>query len=296
MFAWPHLVESRLGLAADGLHRRLRRCHVRQRHSLMSVAIALMSLSGCASQSAPPAKPQPQPPAPSSSDTKSASDPADRAAQPAGVEEAGSSPSGATETARSEAEVATREDGTKPSQSTSEDTPSLVAEASPEAEGEASRDPSPSLEAASATGPGTSQKTPGVSGPRTAGEREAILDGELDESLAEFDGMLLKEQEVAAKKRESAAIGSSTGFGGTSDSDSFFDDETGEENRGESTDSAGDTGHAADDAGEGAEPGVEAGKRTPGGGSGGRVPPDVGDGSDDDIIARQLREAAFQLG
>ena len=31
-----------------------------------------------------------------------------------------------------------------------------------------------------------------------------------------------------------------------------------------------------------------------GGGSGARIPDDVGDGSDDDIVARQLREAAMK--
>jgi hypothetical protein len=43
----------------------------------------------------------------------------------------------------------------------------------------------------------------------------------------------------------------------------------------------------------GAQPGAPVGADSGGAGSGGAVPPDVGDGSDDDIIARQLREAAM---
>ena len=65
---------------------------------------------------------------------------------------------------------------------------------------------------------------------------------------------------------------------------------------------AGATGEEGADAGEGAATGGGgAGESGPEMGEGGdsaggegddRVPPDVGDGSDDDIVARQLREAA----
>ena len=55
--------------------------------------------------------------------------------------------------------------------------------------------------------------------------------------------------------------------------------------RGGSTGGGGATG--------GATGGGATGGGSAGGAGGARVPPDVGDGSDDDIIARQLREAAM---
>ena len=128
-------------------------------------------------------------------------------------------------------------------------------------------------------------------GVQTAGERTAALDEELARSLAEFDGELLKEQEILEKERreeaqaaaaEEAAYGAESG--GYSGGGEYADSEIAEAE-------GGDLGGAEES--EVAEQEGEEGGGSAGGGGGGRVPSDVGDGSDDDIIARQLREAAM---
>jgi hypothetical protein len=134
-------------------------------------------------------------------------------------------------------------------------------------------------------------------GPATADERAAELEGELDRSLEEFDGVLLEEQrrlDHASGEAGNASGGdasegvpgggeaSSPGAGPAGDSPSAGsrNDAGGSEMRGASPGEAGDSSGAV---GGGDADGP---RRDP------RVPPDVGDGSDDDIIARQLREAA----
>ena len=109
---------------------------------------------------------------------------------------------------------------------------------------------------------------------QTSGERRADLDRELDESLREFDEMMLNEQETVAARAEDR--------GDTLGSD----------------DDPGSTGSGSTGSGStGASPVVMAGgsqsqNRGLSGASGATTPPDVADGSDDDIVARQLREAA----
>ncbi len=128
-------------------------------------------------------------------------------------------------------------------------------------------------------------------GTQTAGERTATLDDELARSLEEFDGELLKEQEILEKERreeaqaaaaEEAAFGAESG--GYSGGGEYADSELAEAE-------GGDLGGAEES--EVAEQEGEEGGGSAGGGGGGRVPSDVGDGGDDDIIARQLREAAM---
>ena len=132
-------------------------------------------------------------------------------------------------------------------------------------------------------------------GSQTAGERTAALDEELARSLAEFDGELLREQELLEKERreeasaaaaEEAASGAQSGgySGGGEYADTALDEA-------EVGDAGEELGGAEEQ--EVAEQEGEASGGSAGGGGGGRVPSDVGDGSDDDIIARQLREAAM---
>jgi hypothetical protein len=138
------------------------------------------------------------------------------------------------------------------------------------------------------------EAAPGLPGAaQTSGEREAGLDRELDQSLSEFDGLLLKEQEMLEAQRQetASAMGSAGG-------------DAGEESAGGSGVGGGDSADGSDRAesdagGTGGSPDSPAGEPIdPSGGSvegrtdNGRIPPDVGDGSDDDIVARQLREAA----
>jgi len=130
-------------------------------------------------------------------------------------------------------------------------------------------------------------------------EPTSELDQELIASLEKFDGMLASEQQTAGQARAeaeaAAAAGSSGGSGAFGDEGSDFGDpvgggQTGEEQTaGSRAQPASGEGTSEEESGaEGAAPAGSAG----GGGGGGRVPDDVGDGSDDDIVARQLREAA----
>jgi hypothetical protein len=142
---------------------------------------------------------------------------------------------------------------------------------------------------------------------RTDAEEIAALDTRLGESLSAFDQLLLDEARKARirERREGGAGASGGGTGGGGD--------TGGARGGRGA--KGETG-APGTRGAGGEPGAEgtsdAGKDSPqgpvsGDGSpGGRVggdrpgtaggtaatPPDVGNGSDDDIVARQIRKAA----
>lgn len=130
---------------------------------------------------------------------------------------------------------------------------------------------------------------------QTRGEVTGALDAELMAGLGEFDEMLLREQErvKASAPRTDAGNGGGGGGGGGA--------------------SGGDTGDGSGDAGEGMQSGGAgtgtqvAGGGTAGGGQGGGAAPpgswnqpggsggqpeDIPDGSDDDVVARQLREAA----
>jgi hypothetical protein len=123
--------------------------------------------------------------------------------------------------------------------------------------------------------------------PPSREERAESLDAELEAGLAEFDEMLLREQQRvrAATPRTSPAGAGSAGAGG--------------DVAGAVSDAGGSA--ASRDAGESAEAerGASSDERPPGAGrgaqtatQGGDRPPDLPDGSDDDVVARQLREAA----
>jgi hypothetical protein len=141
---------------------------------------------------------------------------------------------------------------------------------------------------ASAVESGAATVGTGAAGTATADEQAAELERELGRALEDFDGLLLDEQ----KRLERLSSGS----GDTAPTDS-------------GSGAAGSTGEGSGDRGGTATPESPSDRRgTDGGGmvggasetsdqdrsgSGDRVPPDVGDGSDDDIVARQLREAAM---
>jgi hypothetical protein len=120
--------------------------------------------------------------------------------------------------------------------------------------------------------------------------------------LTEFDGILLKEQELLDERREAAGGETVGGYGATGEEGTGGEASGAEVSAGQQTGSedpeysaqGGATGGSPD------SPQVEPGESAPGESVGGdqaqtdsgRIPPDVGDGSDDDIVARQLREAA----
>lgn len=176
--------------------------------------------------------------------------------------------------------------------------PSPATAAGPEAPEQGKGGPERSEEAAGGEGEAAGALPAGAA--RTSGERREELDAELRESLSDFDRLLLREQEILARRAEatppSGGSGDHAGGGG-------FPGEGGETTAGETGSSAdpGASGGADDTSGGSTD--LDTGERpastgaSPGSGDdedrGDRVPPDVGSGNDDDIVARQLREAAL---
>ncbi|MFA5495355.1 MAG: hypothetical protein WC247_11300 [Porticoccaceae bacterium] len=162
---------------------------------------------------------------------------------------------------------------------------------------------------------GTDSGAPGAGGARTAGEIIEGLDGQLNDSMAVFDGMILTERAAAAAMADSALSDGSTAGAGGHDGDGDEGDFGGsgplfeEGDLSEGSGIGGQGGDAVGDAGgggiggedngmDGEQPGTVAampgGPGLSGKGKGdGTVPPDLVDGSDDDIVARQIREAAI---
>jgi hypothetical protein len=128
----------------------------------------------------------------------------------------------------------------------------------------------------------------------TPEEQRAALDGRLRVALGEFDEMLLGQQRDLEEKqrqdpvqgREDPGRAGGSGGGGMQGerAGSSSEDEAG---GGSNDNSRGGGGPEGDSRATGGAAGQE-------GGSDPRVPSDVGDGRGDDIVARQLREAALK--
>jgi len=136
----------------------------------------------------------------------------------------------------------------------------------------------------------------------TAEDRRAQIDRRFDETFAVFDERMRKEQEAVSQERAARGSGSAAGGAGEGESD-----EDGDGNPAGDGDAASGDGPAASAGAPGGsrgEPGGgESGEQGGGGGVGGgsaggsgpnTVPADIPDGRDDDIVARQLREAAMK--
>jgi hypothetical protein len=135
---------------------------------------------------------------------------------------------------------------------------------------------------------------------QTGAERTATMDAELNAGLGEFDEMLLREQE-----RVKAATSTSHTGGASGDADSGRGAGQGDAAASAEGGRTGDAGESGDATASGEQSvggeqrvGSGVGGQPPsgaagGGGtrSGGR-PADIPDGSDDDLVARQMREAA----
>jgi hypothetical protein len=113
---------------------------------------------------------------------------------------------------------------------------------------------------------------------QTATEATATLDSELFAGLGEFDEMLLREQERVKAAAAQASAGSGGGGGGSSGSGDASD--------------AGESGPAESAAGNESRYGEGAGPGSPRSTANSSAPPGTPNGSDDDVVARQLREAA----
>jgi hypothetical protein len=151
---------------------------------------------------------------------------------------------------------------------------------------------------------------------QTDAEKIAMLDAELGKSLSGFDEKLLREQQELAEKSRAASTGESgaeaAGSNGKSARAGDVQGDVQGEGQGEGQDknATGDAGEStggsaadttAPDAdsgqqsqtGESREAAGEASEQVASAGGGSRnTPPDIPDGKDDDIVARQLREAA----
>ena len=165
---------------------------------------------------------------------------------------------------------------------------------------------------------------------QTDGEKIASLDAELGTSLSAFDEKLLREQKEISEKSRAASTSDAAGSQGNPDasskqggqregqgqgqnSEGRAADESGKSGDESATGSVGAGGRSGKESGKQGEPGepgetgetarkgqeggeqvASAGGPGDAGGQAGNtnVPPDIPDGKDDDVVARQLREAA----
>jgi len=232
------------------------------------------------------------------------------AGQMPGIPSAGGSPAGTTSSSTSAEKAGAEKAGVD--KASGKPTPGAAAG---EAESKATHPSDSATGSEQPSGTSTSGSSGGGAGAKTPDEQRDTLDGSLQSSLAKFDAMLLKEQqEVAARRAEHGAGAGGAGGGG------------GGEGEG-SGGSAGGTGSAAGAATRTSDKGAEkdrgsqaasgskdrsTGSSKSGGRGGGRevatapegtppqeqddasrVPADVGDGRGDDVVARQIREAAM---
>jgi len=145
----------------------------------------------------------------------------------------------------------------------------------------------------------------------TTEDKRAQIDRRFDVTFAVFDERMRKEQETLSRER--AARGGGAGEGAGGEEESAEDAEGGEgkgagegegagegaeAGSGEGSGDQGEPGGRGESAGEGGSEqgggGGGVGGGSGGGGGPNTVPADIPDGSDDDIVARQLREAAMK--
>jgi len=140
--------------------------------------------------------------------------------------------------------------------------------------------------AAGEQGPGTRasggmESDMGTGGPLTAAEQVAILDRQLEESTRDFDGIIYdEEQRQRDAARERAAQTAQTAGSAVDPTESE------EPTFGGGMASAGSGSVGGGIGGRSGAPPADGAKYPP--------PPDIPNGNDDDVVARQLREAAMR--
>ncbi len=141
---------------------------------------------------------------------------------------------------------------------------------------------------------------------RTEGETIYVLDSQLSSSLSEFDEKMRKEMEALSNARRSTSVGNPSldtaeGSGGTTSGGGTTADDGADgqsESASGSTQGEGQKGSQqasraeSSTASQSGDSTGEASNTTSYGRRGGAPRPGIPDGSDDDIVARQLREAA----
>ncbi len=120
-------------------------------------------------------------------------------------------------------------------------------------------------------------------GAQTGAEKVAVLDRQLEESYGQFEGVILREREYVRGKEN------------TRGSDADIDAEIEQEGPGADK---GDSDPRGEITGSGAGSRPDGGDQRDGefehAAAAHAPPPDIPDGTDDDVVARQLREAAMQ--
>ncbi len=124
-----------------------------------------------------------------------------------------------------------------------------------------------------------------AAGPLTDGERISRFDDRLQRGLGEFDGLILREQQsIRDRAREQGADLPDPG-----DLPQASDGDEGQ--AGERARTGGDSSVVESEN----QPDVPAGRGAPATErTAANIPPDIPDGSDDDVVARQIREAAMR--
>lgn len=130
-------------------------------------------------------------------------------------------------------------------------------------------------------------------GPMTAAERRAVLDGRLEASYAVFDGIILGERERAQRDADAAGAAVMGTGGGGEGAEEGSDAAGGAEGGNESPTIVASNTRGA---GAGVSPNGATGREGEFDNSAATYPPpgDIPSGDDDDVVARQLREAAMR--
>ena len=122
----------------------------------------------------------------------------------------------------------------------------------------------------------------GTSGPLTAAEQVAILDRQLEESTRDFDGIIYDEEQRQREAARDRAAQTAQTSGGNVDPMEVEEPEFG----GGGVASAGSGSVGGGIGGRSGAPPADGAKYPP--------PADIPSGNDDDVVARQLREAAMR--
>jgi hypothetical protein len=166
----------------------------------------------------------------------------------------------------------------------------------------------------SASGEASGGQAAGTGGQGPGGSKSEQIGRRLDETFGTFDAAVRTAQADIAKEREAAGgaaggspgedeegAGAEGGAGGEGGADAEAQREGGLESTGGSTGGAGEAGEAGEAGTGNAESGApDSQQGGVGGGTGpagkgpSTIPADIPDGRDDDIVARQIREAAMK--
>lgn len=235
---------------------------------ISGAAAAVLALAGCMTQPPTPPPPPPQPlPQPESAQPSSPQPSPQQSSQ---------------QQATQSAPQASSQSHSSSSQQIQAGQPQAPKDASATAKESRAGSTAPARTAATGSNAGAPP------GGLTEAERKAALDNRLQGSLKEFDQRLAREQAELQREREAADGGSSASGGAAGGSESGDAADSGQGSKQ-------DVGIAATpDAGSSSQNGGQPIAGRGGGANNLPIPADIPDGHDDDVVARQLREAAMQ--